>query len=89
MSGLSITWTNKLITTLPTSGITQASYGYNVGYASSAGYVAWGNVGGKTNASATASGLMSSADKAKLDFGDILYVSKTAPTKACIWEKLD
>ena len=89
MSGVSITWTNKLITTLPTSGITQASYGYNVGYASSAGYVAWGNVGGKTNASATASGLMSSADKAKLDFGDILYVSKTAPTKACIWAKLD
>ena len=51
--------------------------------------VAWGNVTGKTNASASASGLMSSTDKAKLDFGDILYVSKSAPTKACIWAKLD
>ena len=51
--------------------------------------VPWSSITGKTNASATASGLMSSADKAKLDFGDILYVSKTAPTKACIWAKLD
>ena len=40
-------------------------------------------------ASSTANGLMSSTDKAKLDFGDIVYVSKETPTKACIWVKLD
>ena len=51
--------------------------------------VPWNSITGKPNASATASGLMSSTDKAKLDFGDILYVSKSAPTKACIWAKLD
>ena len=40
-------------------------------------------------ATSSANGYMSSADKAKLDFGDIVYVSKTTPTKACIWVKLD
>ena len=40
-------------------------------------------------ATSSANGFMSSTDKAKLDFGDIVYVSKTAPTKACIWVKLD
>ena len=40
-------------------------------------------------ASSTANGLMSSTDKAKLDFGDIVYVSKETPAKACIWVKLD
>ena len=40
-------------------------------------------------ATSSANGYMSSTDKAKLDFGDIVYVSKTTPTKACIWVKLD
>ena len=75
----------------------------SVKYATSAGSanaVAWANVSGKPSsftpashshgaASATANGFMSSTDKAKLDFGDIVYVSKSAPTKACIWVKLD
>ena len=68
--------------------------------AGSAGSVAWANVSGKPTsftpashshsaASATANGFMSSTDKAKLDFGDIIYVSKSTPTKACMWVKLD
>lgn len=68
--------------------------------AGSAGSVAWGNVSGKPStfapsshshsaATASASGFMSNTDKAKLDFGDIIYVSKTAPTRACMWVKLD
>ena len=68
--------------------------------AGSAGSVAWANVSGKPSsftpashshsaATATANGFMSSTDKAKLDFGDIVYVSKSTPTKACIWVKLD
>ena len=68
--------------------------------AGSANAVAWANVSGKPSsftpashshgaASASANGFMSSTDKAKLDFGDIVYVSKSAPTKACIWVKLD
>ena len=75
----------------------------SVKYATSAGSanaVAWGNVSGKPStfapsshshgaASASANGFMSSTDKAKLDFGDIVYVSKSTPTKACIWIKLD
>ena len=75
----------------------------SVKYATSAGSansVAWGNVSGKpstfapsshshSTATSSASGFMSNTDKAKLDFGDIVYVSKTAPTKACIWVKLD
>lgn len=40
-------------------------------------------------ASTSTNGLMSSTDKAKLDFGDIVYVSNQQPTKACIWVKLD
>lgn len=72
--------------TIPTAkyGTLKANTQINV-----ASSVAWGNVTGKPNASASESGLMSSTDKAKLDFGDILYVSKSAPTKACIWAKLD
>ena len=75
----------------------------SVKYATSAGSanaVAWANVSGKPSsftpashshsaASASANGFMSSTDKAKLDFGDIVYVSKSTPTKACIWVKLD
>lgn len=75
----------------------------SVKYATSAGSanaVAQANVSGKPSsftpashshgaASATANGFMSSTDKAKLDFGDIVYVSKSTPTKACIWVKLD
>ena len=75
----------------------------SVKYATSAGSanaVAWGNVSGKPStfapsshshsaATASASGFMSNTDKAKLDFGDIIYVSKTAPTRACMWVKLD
>ena len=68
--------------------------------AGSANAVAWANVSGKPSsftpashshgaASASANGFMSNTDKAKLDFGDIVYVSKSAPTKACIWVKLD
>ena len=68
--------------------------------AGSANAVAWVNVSGKPSsftpashshgaASASANGFMSSTDKAKLDFGDIVYVSKSTPTKACIWVKLD
>lgn len=68
--------------------------------AGSAGSVAWANVSGKPStyapsthshsaASTSANGFMSSTDKAKLDFGDIVYVSKTTPTKSCIWVKLD
>ena len=68
--------------------------------AGSANAVTWANVSGKPSsftpashshgaASASANGFMSSTDKAKLDFGDIVYVSKSAPTKACIWVKLD
>ena len=68
--------------------------------AGSANAVAWANVSGKPSsftpashshgaASATANGFMSSTDKAKLDFGDIVYVSKSTPTKSCIWVKLD
>ncbi len=68
--------------------------------AGSANAVAWANVSGKPStfapsthshsaATTSANGFMSSTDKAKLDFGDIVYVSKTAPTKACIWVKLD
>ena len=40
-------------------------------------------------ATSSANGLMPSSDKAKLDFGDIVYVSKDTPTRACIWVKLD
>ena len=75
----------------------------SVKYATSAGSanaVAWGNVTGKpstfapsthshSNATSSASGFMSNTDKAKLDFGDVIYVSKTAPTQACMWIKLD
>lgn len=75
----------------------------SVKYATSAGSanaVAWANVSGKPStfapsthshsaASSSANGFMSSADKAKLDFGDVIYVSETAPTQACIWIKLD
>lgn len=75
----------------------------SVKYATSAGSanaVAWGNVSGKPStfapsshshsaATSSASGFMSNTDKAKLDFGDIIYVSKTAPTRACMWVKLD
>lgn len=68
--------------------------------AGSANAVAWANVSGKPTsftpashshsaASASANGFMSSTDKAKLDFGDIVYVSTSTPTKACIWVKLD
>lgn len=68
--------------------------------AGSANAVAWGNVTGKpstfapsthshSNATSSASGFMSNTDKAKLDFGDVIYVSKTAPTQACMWIKLD
>ena len=68
--------------------------------AGSANAVAWANVSGKPSsftpashshgaASASANGFMSSTDKAKLDFGDIVYVSKSTPTKAYIWVKLD
>ena len=68
--------------------------------AGSANAVAWANVSGKPSsftpashshgaASATANGFMSNTDKAKLDFGDIVYVSKSTPTKSCIWVKLD
>jgi hypothetical protein len=68
--------------------------------AGSAGSVAWANVSGKPStyapsthshsaATTSANGFMSSTDKAKLDFGDIVYVSKTTPTKSCIWVKLD
>ena len=68
--------------------------------AGSANAVTWANVSGKPSsftpashshgaASASANGFMSSTDKAKLDFGDIVYVSKSTPTKACIWVKLD
>lgn len=68
--------------------------------AGSAGSVAWANISGKPStyapsthshsaATTSANGFMSSTDKAKLDFGDIVYVSKTTPTKSCIWVKLD
>ena len=68
--------------------------------AGSAGSVEWANVSGKPStyapsthshsaATTSANGFMSSTDKAKLDFGDIVYVSKTTPTKSCIWVKLD
>ena len=70
MDKVSLTWVGTLVTALPTTNITQASYGYNVGYASSAGNanaVAWGNVSGKSNASQSAAGLMSADDKKKLD----------------------
>ena len=40
-------------------------------------------------ATSSAAGFMSAADKAKFDFGDIVYVSKTTPTRQCIWVKLD
>ena len=70
------------------------------GNAASASSVAWGNVTGKPStfspsshghsaATASASGFMSNTDKAKLDFGDIIYVSKSAPSRACMWVKLD
>ena len=69
-------------------------YAKSVKYATSegsAGSVAWANVSDKPstftpsthsrrNASSSASGFMSSTDKAKLDFGDIIYVGKTAPS---------
>ena len=75
-------------------------YATSAGSAGSANAVAWANVSGKPSsftpashshgaASASANGFMSSTDKAKLDFGDIVYVSKSTPTKACIWVKLD
>lgn len=68
--------------------------------AGSANAVTWANVSGKPSsftpashshsaATTSANGFMSSTDKAKLDFGDIVYVSKSTPTKACIWVKLD
>ena len=68
--------------------------------AGSANAVTWANVSGKpssftpashshSTATSSASGFMSNTDKAKLDFGDIVYVSKSTPTKACIWVKLD
>jgi len=70
MDNVKVAWVGTLVTALPTTNITQASYGYNVGYASSAGSanaVAWGNVSGKSNASQSAAGLMSADDKKKLD----------------------
>ena len=68
-------------------------YAKSVKYATSAGSagsVAWANVSDKhstftpstrsySNASSSASGFMSSTDKAKLDFGGIIHVGKTAP----------
>ena len=44
---------------------------------------------GHGNASASANGFMSNTDKAKLDSGDVVYVGKATPSKACIWVKLD
>ena len=44
---------------------------------------------GHGNASASANGFMSNTDKAKLDYGDVVYVGKATPSKACIWVKLD
>lgn len=44
---------------------------------------------GHSAATSSAAGFMSAADKAKFDFGDIVYVSKTTPTRQCIWVKLD
>ncbi len=60
----------------------------------------WGEISGKPStfspsshshsaASASAAGFMSASDKSKLDLGEVVYVSKTAPTKQCIWIKLD
>ena len=60
----------------------------------------WGEITGKPTtfspsshshsaASASAAGFMSASDKSKLDLGEVVYVSKTAPTKQCIWIKLD
>ena len=85
------------------SSIVSGTDGGTASYANSAGSansVAWGNVSGKpstyapsthshSTATTSANGFMSSTDKAKLDFGDIVYVSKTTPTKSCIWVKLD
>ena len=44
---------------------------------------------GHSTATSSANGFMSSTDKAKLDFGDIVYVSKSTPSKQCLWIKLD
>ena len=60
----------------------------------------WGEITGKPStfspsshshsaATASAAGFMSASDKSKLDLGEVVYVSKTAPTKQCIWIKLD
>ena len=40
-------------------------------------------------ATGSAAGFMSATDKSKLDLGEVVYVSKTAPGKQCIWIKLD
>lgn len=45
-SAISITWQNVFASSVP-SGATQASWGYNIGYAESAGSVTWANVSGK------------------------------------------
>lgn len=47
-SAISITWQNVFASSVP-SGATQASWGYNIGYAESAGSVTWANVSGKPN----------------------------------------
>ena len=44
---------------------------------------------GHSAATSSAAGFMAAADKAKLDFGDVVYVSKTTPTRQCLWVKLD
>lgn len=45
-SAISITWQDVFASSVP-SGATQASWGYNIGYAESAGSVTWANVSGK------------------------------------------
>ena len=60
----------------------------------------WGEISGKPStfspslhshsaATGSAAGFMSATDKSKLDLGEVVYVSKTAPGKQCIWIKLD
>ena len=60
----------------------------------------WGEISGKPStfspsshshsvATGAAAGFMSATDKSKLDLGEVVYVSKTAPGKQCIWIKLD
>lgn len=62
--GVTVNMTN--MSSMP-SDCTQVTYGGNVSYANSAGSVAWDNVTNKISASASAAGLMSAADKSKLD----------------------